>query len=225
MTREDVEKLLAGCDDAWPAAIGGDDLRSLCTALLAAWEALEPFAEMVEHQEPTLVMAAIPNTDLTRARAVLAHRTAAPDPRTAKKLGLMREDPEGAYVPALIRNETAGYVEFVERDCPTITGDMVAANVAPLLDNDRNVIGYRIYDAVSLNTEPRPMTVVKLWRDHSLSITLVVIGAALMLVSIPLSEGTWFDLISQLGGSFFSVGCYNFLAGPLKERNRPEKEQ
>lgn len=56
---------------------------------------------------------------------------------------------EGEYRPTLLRNETAGFTEFVTEDVPAITGHMFAANVEPIvrMSGPRGkVIGYRIYD-------------------------------------------------------------------------------
>lgn len=68
------------------------------------------------------------------------------------------------------------------------------------------------------------MDLIKYARNHSLSLMLVATGLALMLVSIPLAEGTWFDLVSQIGGGFLTAGIINLAAGPLKETNKPEEE-
>lgn len=59
-------------------------------------------------------------------------------------------------------------------------------------------------------------------RDHSLSIVLLLTGWFVCMASIPLAEGTWFDLVSQTGGALFTAGLVNLLAGPLREVNRPE---
>lgn len=50
--------------------------------------------------------------------------------------------------PGLIRNEAAGFVEFVSEDVPTITGPMEARNVEPILRmaEPRELFGYRVYD-------------------------------------------------------------------------------
>lgn len=51
------------------------------------------------------------------------------------------------YVPALIRNESAGFTSFVVEDVTTVTGQMCAMNVEPLYRlSDRSLIGFRIYD-------------------------------------------------------------------------------
>lgn len=55
------------------------------------------------------------------------------------------------YTPKIIHFDGEGdpHWEFVERDCPTITDLVFAANVEKLLDADRNLIGFRIYDPAS----------------------------------------------------------------------------
>lgn len=60
-------------------------------------------------------------------------------------------------------------------------------------------------------------------KHHSLSLVLLVGGLLLCAASIPLREGTWFDLVSQTGGGLMVAGLVNILAGPLQETNKPEK--
>lgn len=64
---------------------------------------------------------------------------------------------------------------------------------------------------------------MKWWRDHSLSITLLGVGSAVTAACIPLGEGTAFDLISGVGVAFLTGGLQGLLAGPLRERNKPEE--
>lgn len=62
----------------------------------------------------------------------------------------------------------------------------------------------------------------RLWHNHSLTIVSLSIGAVIVLASIPLREGTAFDLVSQLGGGLMGAGFVNALAGPFREVNKPE---
>jgi len=61
-----------------------------------------------------------------------------------------------------------------------------------------------------------------LWKNHSLSITLGTSGLMIMAICIPIQEGVWFDLISQLGGGLFTGAVIGFASGPLRERNKPD---
>ena len=63
---------------------------------------------------------------------------------------------------------------------------------------------------------------LRVWRHHSLSITLLVVGAVLIAISLPFGPGQTFDIISMIGGSFLTVALYNLLSGPLREKNRPD---
>jgi hypothetical protein len=47
-----------------------------------------------------------------------------------------------AFKPCIVEYPDSGFRELVLRDCPTITGPTVAAEL--LLDMDRNVIGVRL---------------------------------------------------------------------------------
>jgi hypothetical protein len=49
------------------------------------------------------------------------------------------------------------------------------------------------------------------------------LGCFVIAISIPLREGTAFDLVSQLGGGLMGAAIVNFLAGPLREVNKPEE--
>jgi hypothetical protein len=44
-----------------------------------------------------------------------------------------------------------------------------------------------------------------------------------MAASIPLREGTAFDLVSMVGGGLATAGLVFALSGPLCERNKPEE--
>jgi hypothetical protein len=83
------------------------------------------------------------------------------DPATVKelcRLALIGIEAEQAYRPCLIRNEEGRFIEFVERDVATVTGEMMALNVEPIYDMmTRKVIGYRLYDdALFLNHKESP---------------------------------------------------------------------
>lgn len=69
---------------------------------------------------------------------------------------------------------------------------------------------------------PKQGRLSRFWNDHSLSITATGLGGIIMASSIPLKEGWVFDLVSQIGGSLFGAGLVNFMAGPLREKNKPE---
>jgi hypothetical protein len=62
-----------------------------------------------------------------------------------------------------------------------------------------------------------------LWRDHSLSVTTIGSGVVLVGASIPLREGTAFDILSAVGVGLATAGLVFALSGPLCERNRPEE--
>jgi hypothetical protein len=62
----------------------------------------------------------------------------------------------------------------------------------------------------------------RLWENHSLTIVLALLGVMFIGIAIPLREGTWFDIIVGFGHGCGAVALYNWLAGPLKERNKPE---
>lgn len=60
------------------------------------------------------------------------------------------------------------------------------------------------------------------WEGHSLTIVLVLLGAILFGVALPLREGTWFDYWLGLGHGCWTGALVNSLAGPFRERNRPD---
>jgi hypothetical protein len=68
---------------------------------------------------------------------------------------------------------------------------------------------------------------LQLWRDHSLTIVLTALGIVLTLVSLlfvwPLDPDRWFDIFAGLGSGVLTVALFNWLSGPLRERNKPEK--
>jgi predicted membrane channel-forming protein YqfA (hemolysin III family) len=67
----------------------------------------------------------------------------------------------------------------------------------------------------------------RLWRDHSLTIVLAVLGLTATAISMwcvwPLERDRWFDLLSSMGMGFLTVALWQWLSGPLKEVNRPEE--
>jgi hypothetical protein len=48
-------------------------------------------------------------------------------------------------------------------------------------------------------------------------------GALFIAISIPLREGTAFDIVVGFGHGSAAVALYNWLAGFLRERNKPEE--
>lgn len=63
---------------------------------------------------------------------------------------------------------------------------------------------------------------VAVWRDHSLTVALTIIGSILFTIALPLGEGRWFDFWLGLGHGCWTATLLNVLAGRLRERNRPE---
>jgi predicted membrane channel-forming protein YqfA (hemolysin III family) len=68
----------------------------------------------------------------------------------------------------------------------------------------------------------------RLWRDHSLTIVLAVLGLTATAISIvivwPIERDRWFDLVSSLGMAFLTVAVWQALSGPFVERNKPEED-
>ncbi len=60
------------------------------------------------------------------------------------------------------------------------------------------------------------------WEDHSLTIVLVGVGVVFSLAVIPIPEGKVFDYILGLAHGCLTGALVNGLAGPFRERNRPE---
>ena len=50
------------------------------------------------------------------------------------------------YVPVIIRNDSAGFYEFVTEDVPALYSGMMAANVERIVTMSGDLIGFRIYD-------------------------------------------------------------------------------
>lgn len=69
---------------------------------------------------------------------------------------------------------------------------------------------------------PTP-TLARYWRDHSLSLTFAIAGIIAIALALPLPEGKAFDILSGLGLGALMIGVLNLLAGPLREKNKPEK--
>lgn len=63
---------------------------------------------------------------------------------------------------------------------------------------------------------------IRFYRRHSLSLVLTLGGLLICVAALWLPEGKWFDLVSQTGGGMSVAGLVNFMAGPLRETNRPE---
>jgi hypothetical protein len=63
---------------------------------------------------------------------------------------------------------------------------------------------------------------LSLWRGHSLSIVLGVIGVASTLTAFQFPEGKWFDLFLGVGQGCLTVVLFYGFAGYLREKNKPE---
>ena len=64
---------------------------------------------------------------------------------------------------------------------------------------------------------------LKLWRDHSLTITCWVAGIGGLALAWCFDRDTrWWDTILGLGHGLLTVALFYTLAGPLRERNKPE---
>jgi thiol:disulfide interchange protein len=67
---------------------------------------------------------------------------------------------------------------------------------------------------------------MRIWRNHSLTIVLTVLGCGLTALAIwlvwPLELDRWFDILSGLGAGLLTVALFNLLSGPLREKNKPE---
>jgi hypothetical protein len=71
------------------------------------------------------------------------------------------------------------------------------------------------------------MGVKSLWKNHSLTVVLTALGLVATAIAIafvwPLEADRWFDLLSGLGAGFLTVALFQWLSGPLVERNKPEE--
>jgi hypothetical protein len=68
------------------------------------------------------------------------------------------------------------------------------------------------------------VNVLQFWRDHSLTITCWGGGATVMGLALLFDRDTklW-DVAVELAGGMLTVALFNSLAGPLKEKNKPEE--
>ena len=64
--------------------------------------------------------------------------------------------------------------------------------------------------------------VVRYWRDHSLTIVLWSVGLLFLAAAFCFEPGQVFDFLLGLGHGAITVALFNTLAGPLRERNKPE---
>jgi hypothetical protein len=68
----------------------------------------------------------------------------------------------------------------------------------------------------------------RLWRDHSLTIVLAVLGLTATAISMwivwPIERDRWFDLVSGVGVALLTVALWQWLSGPFVERNKPEED-
>ena len=65
---------------------------------------------------------------------------------------------------------------------------------------------------------------MRLWRDHSLTIVCLVVGViGSMAAWILFDEGKAFDTLLGVSIGIFTVGLFYLMAGPLREKNKPEK--
>jgi thiol:disulfide interchange protein len=69
--------------------------------------------------------------------------------------------------------------------------------------------------------------VIWLWRNHSLTIVLTGLGLFLTVLALyfvwPLEPDRWFDILSGFGSGVLTVALFNWLSGPLREKNKPEE--
>jgi len=67
----------------------------------------------------------------------------------------------------------------------------------------------------------------RVWQNHSLTVVLTFLGLSATALAVwyvwPLEADRWFDLLSGLGAGFLTVALFNWLSGPLRERNKPEE--
>ena len=78
----------------------------------------------------------------------------------------------------------------------------------------------------SVTSSLRSLT--SLWRNHSLTVVLSALGIGLTALAMwlvwPLEPDRWFDVVSGLGAGTLTVALFNWLSGPLVEKNLPEEE-
>jgi hypothetical protein len=63
---------------------------------------------------------------------------------------------------------------------------------------------------------------LELWRDHSLTITLLALGTVIVGLSQLLPEGKGFDTVLGIGHGALTGGLLFWLQGPLREVKKPE---
>jgi len=63
----------------------------------------------------------------------------------------------------------------------------------------------------------------RLWRDHSLTIVLTVIGLACLGLAATAPDDYFWDFWLGLFHAAIGVALLNLLAGPFRERNKPEE--
>ena len=63
---------------------------------------------------------------------------------------------------------------------------------------------------------------MRLWRDHSLTIVMVVIGCAFTWFAFSFDEGKWFDLWLGLGQGTLTAALLFFLSQWFREKAKPE---
>ena len=63
---------------------------------------------------------------------------------------------------------------------------------------------------------------MKFWRDHSLTIVMLVTGCGLILFAFTFETGQWFDLWLGLGQGVLTAALLFFLSQFFRERTKPE---
>jgi zinc transporter ZupT len=68
----------------------------------------------------------------------------------------------------------------------------------------------------------------RIWRNHSLTVVLTAMGIGLTALALcfvwPLEPDRWFDIFSGFGSGVLTVALFNWLSGPLVEKNAPEED-
>jgi len=65
---------------------------------------------------------------------------------------------------------------------------------------------------------------MKFWRDHSLTVVLLIIGLLFLCIALLHSrDSIGWDIWLGLFHACVGVALLNLLAGPFRERNRPEE--
>lgn len=64
---------------------------------------------------------------------------------------------------------------------------------------------------------------MRIWRDHSLTIICLIVGSIGTVAAWSLfDEGKAFDTLLGLSLGFITVGLFYLMAGPFREKNKPE---